>query len=90
MKAILITSRRDGLAVGIDHSVKVQRDSSAEITDGQFQRFTSHPLPDAKSRSRDTQNENNRPEVAHSLPAINAKTPKNTGFFGVFNSGGGI
>ena len=86
------------VAAWIGHSVKVQRDSYAQITDGHFERFNNHLEPASKSgptggpvavRNGENPNEFEGPPEGP-LSAKNAKTPKNTGFYGVFSSGGGI
>ena len=69
------------VAAWIGHSVKVQRDSYAQITDGHFERFNSDPTTNAKSGTPggtvETRNGENRPEVAHQVAhTIPAKTQK--------------
>jgi hypothetical protein len=76
----------------IGHSVKVQRQSYAQITDGHFDKFNaSKPSieQDVKHDSDcDGTGQNTAEKVSHS-PAKTRKTPENTGFCEDSSSGGG-
>jgi len=74
------------VAAWIGHSVKVQRDSYAQITDGHFERFNSHPIPNTKSGTAGgtalQRTERNGHEHSVPLLAKHEKTPKTQGFPG--------
>ena len=85
------------VAAWIGHSVKVQRDSYAQITDGHFDAFNNHRTEHQKSGSTDGSDEVRIDENSRELsepsvepfPRKTQKTPKNTGFPGLSSSGGG-
>ena len=78
------------VAPWIGHSVKVQRDSYAQITDGHFEKFNSHPMTISKSGTvggtEHIGTEKNHPEfgVPQCVPLLakHEKTPKTLGFTG--------
>jgi len=84
----------------IGHSVKVQRQSYAQITDGHFDKFNAaEPSSEATTKSDshsdsdcDGTGQNTVEKVSHHVshsPAKTQKTPENTGFPGSSSSGGG-
>ncbi len=79
------------VAAWIGHSVKVQRDSYAQITDGHFEAFNSLEVNQDKNRSLcasdDVGFDGMRREMSEQAvgqpPAKTQETPENTGFSGV-------
>jgi integrase len=74
------------VAAWIGHSVKVQRDSYAQLTDGHFEKFNNHPVTKAKSGTVcgtvSRRSEENGGEYRVPLLAKHEKTPKNQCFPG--------
>ena len=74
------------VAAWIGHSVKVQRESYAQITDGHFERFSNHPGQTQKSGTPGAGNDGKRQEIVvpPSVPLLakHEKTPKTLGFSG--------